>query len=53
MTKLQAIEELRTGNPTHRAFRTLNLPFEAFLRWSQVSKETRDKALAHLLEKMK
>jgi len=52
MTKLQAIEELRTGNPTHRAFRVLNLPFEAFLRWSQVSKDTRERALAVLIESM-
>jgi hypothetical protein len=52
MTKLQAIEELRTGNPSCKAFEVLGLPFEAFLRFGQVSKETRERALAVLIESM-
>ena len=46
MTKAEAVKQFKAGNPSTLAFKTLGYPFEAFLRWAQVSEETREKVVA-------
>ena len=44
----QAVNSFESGNPTTQAFAALGLPFEAFLRWSQVSDDRRSELMAML-----
>tara|TARA_R100001377_G_scaffold73625_1_gene49686 strand:+ start:640 stop:852 length:213 start_codon:yes stop_codon:yes gene_type:complete len=37
MATMAAWEDIASGNPSHKAFAALGMPFEAFLRFSQAT----------------
>lgn len=49
MTRLEAIQEFQTLNPSVKAFKALGLPFEAFLRFAQLPKSVKETAVVALM----
>ena len=47
----KALKAFLNLNPSTKDFQALGLPFEAFLRWTQVSETTQRKAATALLER--